>query len=273
MRVKGNSGCEVTLVDESTVRKSATGADALRLARQIEKQIHFSANPPARDILAPKILRQHNTPDGLAVDMEFIAAKDFIQFLNESDRDAFDRFIASITRYIETNLAQSVERDTAPEFHRKLTDLAQQGVPSRHIAAARELCATPVIVPVGPCHGDLTLSNILFRSDQLYLIDFLDVFVESPLQDIVKLRQDTGFGWSLHLYVADFDLTKMRLALRYLDQQIAAAFASRAWYRKHYELFQLVNFMRILPYCKTPADTQLVLHTLDRLRPGLAAAV
>ena len=50
-----------------------------------------------------------------------------------------------------------------------------------------------MLIPVGTCHGDLTFSNILFNGNNYYLIDFLDSFIESPLLDIVKLRQDTAW--------------------------------------------------------------------------------
>jgi aminoglycoside/choline kinase family phosphotransferase len=54
-------------------------------------------------------------------------------------------------------------------------------------------------LPVGTCHGDFTFSNILFGDNKIYLLDFLDSFIESPLIDIVKIRQDTCFKWSVML--------------------------------------------------------------------------
>ena len=52
-------------------------------------------------------------------------------------------------------------------------------------------------IPSGPCHGDLTLSNIIVsRTSSLNLIDFLPTFIESPLWDIVKIYQDLKYGWS-----------------------------------------------------------------------------
>jgi thiamine kinase-like enzyme len=71
------------------------------------------------------------------------------------------------------------------------------------------------MIPVGICHGDLTLSNILFRGhvaptphtpdeelrrramassggEWVILIDFLDNFVESPLADLAKVLVSLG---------------------------------------------------------------------------------
>ena len=123
----------------------------------------------------------------------------------------------------------------------------------------------PISVPVGPCHGDLTLSNLLFKQDDLFLLDFLDCYVESPLQDIVKLRQDTCFGWSLELYQAEFNRAKIPIALRYLDQKIEAAFRLDEWYRRHYQLFQLVNLMRVLPYCTEANTAALITGSLNQM--------
>lgn len=51
---------------------------------------------------------------------------------------------------------------------------------------------------VGPCHGDLTLSNIISVGGRVfYLFDFLDTFLESPLQDIAKVSQEFNYGWSI----------------------------------------------------------------------------
>jgi len=71
------------------------------------------------------------------------------------------------------------------------------------LTSTREKIATlfekykTVEVLIGPCHGDLTLSNmILSPSKGLVLIDFLDTYFESPLQDVAKLRQDFYYGWA-----------------------------------------------------------------------------
>ena len=51
-------------------------------------------------------------------------------------------------------------------------------------------------------HGDLTFSNILYDIDNgiIYLIDFLDNIIETPINDIVKLIQETKHNWTLHMY-------------------------------------------------------------------------
>jgi aminoglycoside phosphotransferase (APT) family kinase protein len=54
-----------------------------------------------------------------------------------------------------------------------------------------------VLMPIGSCHGDLTLSNIIFSpTNVVFLVDFLPTFLESPLQDAAKIKQDIIYGWS-----------------------------------------------------------------------------
>jgi hypothetical protein len=102
---------------------------------------------------------------------------------------------------------------------------------------------------------------VLFTKDKLYLIDFLDNFLETPLQDMVKLRQDTRYLWSLNMYPGSFDAGHMRIVLSYFDRKLSAAFGRHAFYRKFYGVFQVLNFVRILPYLK-PA-----------MRPYMSAAL
>lgn len=265
MLVKGNSGFGVELVDELTVRKSITGAGVLRLKKQIEKQIDFYSRFRDGNIRVPRIIQSAMTADTYHADMEFIAAKDFVQFLSEADRQGLDNFLAVIGDFIAANLNTSQRVEVSGPMQTKLTELKEKGVPEVYLNTARSLCRQPVWVPVGRCHGDLTLSNMLFKNRQLYLIDFLDCFVESPLQDIVKLRQDTFFGWSLALYQAEFNWPRVQIALRYLDQKIAARFQSYDWYRQHYVLFQLVNLMRVLPYCGESKTTELITTGLNQM--------
>ena len=265
MLIKGNSGFGIELLDESTIRKSSKGDGANRLMRQIEKQVSFGREFTTEQIRTPRILQTDGGPGAFHADMEFIAAKDFIQFLSEADRRTLGKFLEIILGLIRCELAACELMEVSGQIREKLAELEKKEVPAVYLRAAEDRCASPVIVPVGPCHGDLTLSNILFKSDHLYLLDFLDCYVESPLQDIVKLRQDTCFGWSLQLYQAEFDRAKIEIALRHLDQQIDAAFLPCEWYVRHYQLFQLLNLMRVLPYCRDTATSTLITESLDSM--------
>ena len=46
------------------------------------------------------------------------------------------------------------------------------------------------------CHGDLTFENIIIYNSDVYLIDFLDSFVETKYIDCAKVFQDIITMWS-----------------------------------------------------------------------------
>jgi hypothetical protein len=115
----------------------------------------------------------------------------------------------------EMNAARMVELQTVLLLEKMESVLASSNraalqEPLR-AAAARLRCllsgSETLLFPAGDCHGDLTLSNvILSHSKGLLLIDFLDSFLESPLQDAAKIRQDLVYGWSFrkldsHLWI------------------------------------------------------------------------
>lgn len=92
-------------------------------------------------------------------------------------------------------------------------------------------------------------SNVLFNGNNYYLIDFLDSFVETPLQDIVKIRQDTCYRWSQLMYTKRYDVVRLRIVCNKIDREIDGYFSQKyAWYRQYYKPMQQMNILRILPY-------------------------
>ena len=88
----------------------------------------------------------------------------------------------------------------------------------------------------------MTLSNMIFAED-IYLIDFLDSYIESPTMDIIKLRQDTHLYWSLNMVNDITDLTKIKLGLKYIDN-----FLLNNYNVDEYYFLQIINLIRIFPY-------------------------
>ncbi len=109
-------------------------------------------------------------------------------------------------------------------------------------------CGDEIQVPIGPCHGDLTLSNVIFNPvDGVVLIDFLQTFLESPLQDLAKIRQDYEFGWScrksnpsIKLKAAIFCSSQPPSALKLMESMFPAASL----------VFTALVLFRIVPYAK-----------------------
>lgn len=119
-------------------------------------------------------------------------------------------------------------------------------------------------MPVGMCHGDLTFSNILFNGNNYYLIDFLDSFIEAPLADIVKLRQDTAWQWSPLMYTKPYDPIRLGLIFKKIDTALEEHFGHYEWYRAWYGPMQLMNFLRILQYGREPRVVEFLKRTIRR---------
>ena len=119
-------------------------------------------------------------------------------------------------------------------------------------------------LPIGKCHGDLTFSNILFSGNDYYLIDFLDSFVESPLLDIVKIRQDSAYLWSELMYSGECDSTRLRIVADKIDTEIYNFASQFDWFR-YYKIFQLMNFLRILQYAHEPKVIDYLKNVINDL--------
>jgi len=283
LKLPGHSGCLLELVaakdgTATYVRKSTKDpAYRDRLLRQGRKQQAFAARLALRGFAAPRIVDAGAAEDSAYLLMEYCGAADFIDYLEDAGVERLDALCRRLIGFIEENVKESaslpLDRDAVhgkiasirKALHRQ--PLLSESDRSRleALLAAEAKALTDWELPVGPCHGDFTLSNMLFDvdRDRIVLVDFLDSFLESPLQDLVKLRQDTKHHWSLWLVPQRrCDRVRLELALGYIDRRIDAHFAQYAFYRHGYRLFQLINFARIVPYVKRKSIMELVLKTI-----------
>ena len=114
--------------------------------------------------------------------------------------------------------------------------------------------------PSGFCHGDLTLSNIIFNKDDniLFLIDFLQVYIDSPLIDLAKIEQDLKYGWSCRFESAGV-ITKAQILGQYLLENFNYV------EKEDLALFNIISFLntaRILPYCDDDQTFHWVQETM-----------
>jgi len=117
-----------------------------------------------------------------------------------------------------------------------------------------------IFLPVGPCHGDLTLSNLILDPDSgITLIDFLFTFLESPLQDVAKLKQDFVYGWTFRKDSPALRV-KAEILCRHCFPQAILQIERR--YPTQVSLFTLMTLARIAPYVKDAVTQQWLVHSL-----------
>ena len=280
IEVKGHSGCLIEVVREGGqlyVDKSTRDPKYLdRLVRQAEKQLEASL-PEYQHIRIPKINKIDRTDSMVNIRMDYVYSRNFVEFFEQAGFEQVGYLIAALKMYLEKEIEQSplttVPRNIVTD---KFEDVKKKTLGNKHLQGDKEIeeiieksqiifdSLPDIIMPVGKCHGDLTFSNILFNGNNYYLIDFLDSFIESPLLDIVKLRQDTAWLWSQLMYVNSCDTIRLRIAFGKIDKEINAYFSTRyEWYGRYYKPLQLMNFLRILQYAHEPEVISYLKRTIN----------
>lgn len=280
IEVKGHSGCQIEVVREDGqlyVDKSSHDLNYLdRLVRQAEKQIEASI-PEYQHIRVPKIHKVDRTAEMVNVRMDYVYSRNFVEFFEQAGFEQVGYLIDALTMYLEKEIEQSpltmVNRSVVID---KFEDVKKKTLANKHLQGDKEIediiyrsqrifeVLPDMEMPVGKCHGDLTFSNILFNGNNYYLIDFLDSFIESPLLDIVKLRQDTAWLWSQLMYVNPCDTIRLHIAFDKIDHEIDRYFAARyEWYNLYYRPLQLMNFLRILQYAHEPEVIDYLKKTIN----------
>ncbi len=263
--IQGHSGCEIVIVHEDNdlhIHKSTYDAGYVpRLVNQANKQIAAS-KIEYQNIRVPKIFEVAQSDSQATIKMEYIYSRNFVEHFEQAGFEQIKYLIGAIKYFVDLEIDNSSMQTVASSvLTDKMADVARKVEKNTHLkddSEAQELVRLSCEVmngvgnmdmPVGMCHGDLTFSNILFNGNNYYLIDFLDSFIESPLLDIVKIRQDTAYMWSTLMYNKPFDKVRLSIISKKIDSAIDEYFNGKyEWYRKYYMPLQLMNFLRILQY-------------------------
>lgn len=295
IEVKGHSGCQIDVVkdnDKVYVYKSTAAPKYLqRLVLQAKKQL-AAAQVEYQHVRVPKIYEIQENANTTIIKMQYVYSKNFIEFFEQVGFEQVDYLIDALEYFVEYEISKSELQKVSPEiFQNKYAEIRSKieknalyqnvdGCLKPEIASIVERCQTAfdalkeMIIPVGTCHGDLTFSNILFNGNNYYLIDFLDSFIETPLQDIVKIRQDTVYRWSLLMYTKKYDAVRLQIICDKIDHEIDSYFAHKyQWYTENYRILQLMNILRILPYAHEEEVINYLVNILNRLLDELEGKV
>ena len=118
--------------------------------------------------------------------------------------------------------------------------------------------------PIGDCHGDFTLDNIIIGNDgRFYLIDFLVTYLETPLQDFVKLKQDTEYGWCVRK-LSKSDQTKANV---FFDKIKALPILKKLEieHTKEVKILNLISLLRIAPYVRDKITENWLVYQLNKI--------
>ena len=270
-KVPGNSGCRVELIvnESPAVRKTAlTPEYAPRLHRQRLKQQNFLA--PIPGIVVPKILEY----DEVSFTMDHLFMLDAIEFLERASpavirarlQILFDLIHWELENSTPTEIPSQVFLDKLSSIQHSVSKGIWQRFYFRHAEAFTRIVPDVVTLPVGTCHGDLTFSNVMFSEEEncIGLTDFLDSFIDTPIVDLVKLRQDTKYHWTSLRYPHPHDRGKVHLINTWINGMICESFGDcidtlQFW------LVEIMNFLRIAPYVHQEEDHRFLTQVLAQI--------
>ena len=192
--------------------------------------------------------------------MEYVPSKNFIQFFEHANKEEIDRFVESLIYFLKTELQQAKIQEVSTDVFKKKWESCKANMNALapefwkdSIKIVDEKFAElgdVMYLPIGQNHGDLTFSNILFKeTGDHYLIDMLDSFIETPVMDLVKIRQDSKYLWSLNMAKGKYDEGHMKIVAEYIDEKICEEFEDTVLWN-YYDAFQLMNIVRIAQYAK-----------------------
>lgn len=254
----GRSGCKFYLEENRLIKISSAIEYNGRLYSQYLKQSKFESN---NKFSTPSTYIFDTNRDLHSFSMDYIHGKTFENFCIDSNIHEIKVFSESLKLFIRENFKNSVLTEINFEVLKtKLNDLKNKLESSCHLYIDYLLNNIITRIPIGKNHGDLTMSNIIF-SDRYYLIDFLDNSFETPINDLVKIKQDSEHNFY-------FDLincynTKVKICLDYINKEIDSEFYDII-NSKEFVWFSIFNLIRILPYLKKDSEKKSVLKNLKK---------
>ena len=282
IEIRGHSGCQIDIVnggDSLFINKSTRDKNYIpRLYKQALKQCNAS-KIAYQHIRVPKIYGIERMDEYLNIKMEYIYSKNYVDYFEDAGFDQISYFIKALKIFIDSEIENSkmtpINKNVVINKYNDVCDkVAKNDFISKDTDIKIILEKSSIVfneldeeinIPVGQCHGDLTFSNILFNGNNYYLIDFLDSFLESPLLDLVKIRQDSNYGWSQLMYGHDFDSVRMRIISDKIDKEIDIYYSNYDWYNKYYSTFQLMNFQRVIQYAKEERTVAFLKNVLNSI--------
>ncbi len=256
--------------DKILVRKiSPNHSYNARLKKQCKKQSSFCSSLPENTqtarVSAPCVLGSSEVSGLFQFDMEFVNGKTLAEYSSNIKIVEIADFIRVLFKHLylsttpDPRAALIFGQKTAQLKSTLALPLLKEPFEILEKYDWKDVCKTP-------CHGDLTLGNILITSDKrLYLIDFLDSFYNSWMVDVAKLLQDLELGWAFRSSPFDQNRNlRLQVAKEALLEEILCTEAGEKKLETVYHIL-LLNIIRIYPYAKDDETLRFLNNAVLRL--------
>ena len=242
--------------------------DIDRARRNVEKQRLFKPfYTTTGRVVAAEVLEFKLLSDRAELLMPYVEGMTGHMFAVHATRNVGRTLSNALSTLLYAEINESREVPTATLlFKSKLISVAEatadpelQSLINASIDVVSKL-PDELLFPVGPCHGDLTLSNIILdTASGVTLIDFLDTYLDSPLQDVSKLKQDFIYGWSFRHAPSSLDI-KAKILCRH--HYPAAIVQIERMYPVQMRLIMLMTLARIAPYVRDTLTKNWLINSL-----------
>jgi hypothetical protein len=260
----GLSGCILEIRPNNIIRKRASNYSyGVRLQKQAEKQeLFYELNLP--NLKTPKVIQMLNE-EVFAFDMEYIPAAGFFDFFKAATPDNVDSVLETLFTFLDHSLEISTKSNCNTALIEKLINLNQYSEYKDLIRNLLSYCENNVlIIPKNFCHGDLNMSNMLFKNNNVYFIDFLDSYLESSIIDLVKLKQDLVHFWNMK--ITDQEKLRIKIIFEYIWSKIYRKYQNHIDHPS-FKIIECVNFLRIEPYLQNNKQRNILEMILKGLQP------
>ena len=254
----GLSGCKLELIGSNTLRKhSSSPSYNKRLELQVKKQELFS-NQVFRNVETPKVLRKEDS----YFDMQYVTGRSFDEYFSVCSVSDIDFVFDSLCGYFDGLISHSQYYQPEVSKKRLLDKINSLETHTHHLTDLyhiRQMVSSITMkIPQTVCHGDLTFTNIIFNKNRLYYIDFLDCFIDSFLCDLVKLKQDLYYHWSLD--VQGIKNLRIRQIYSFLWRKLEERY-SQYVETIEFDVLDILNTLRIEPYL-TNEDQRIIIKRM-----------
>lgn len=254
----GLSGCQIELLSDDVLRKYSSCEEYnQRLLSQIKKQSLFS-HFILQNIEAPRVHSIHKE-DLYSFDMEYVSGFSFDEYFSHANPKQVDLVVESLFGYFDFLIKNS--RIYHKEVSKKIFDSKLDSMKESDLLLHIKEQIEDMHVPYSFCHGDLTFANIIFHTNRLYFIDFLDSFIDSYLVDFAKLKQDLYYCWNLQ--VQDIHNLRIYQTYSYIWKRIESR------YKKHldtkaFKVLDAMNLLRIEPYLTNDRQSSILKTLVEK---------
>ena len=274
MKLRSNSGNNIYLLHSKgklLVRKIISNSNERDLL-SFKKHINFLETRITKNTSACDIRLISKNP--LTLDMDYIFGYVGEKIIRDIHPYNLKRFANNLNEYL-ISIFNTVKIQKIPItiFHNKLNQSISNSMDESINQVLNEIHiyinsiftdSNYIEIHMGYCHGDLTFSNmIISENGQVCLIDFLETFCESPLQDYAKLIQELNYGWSFRNENGYFK-TKAKIACGVIRNNLTIMEAVRIKWHRQCKLFELICLARIAPYATNNSVRKWLITSLNK---------